>query len=100
MNEQNCTQGHPPQAIGHDSRVANTGGKKQKNYLTLLGLPQALDESHRLALESAGHPAPRARVHELHELLRVFGITQQKMVQDPLPGQNARRRKTLLNVNT
>lgn len=37
--------------------------------LTLLGLSQALDESHGLALEATGHPAPCASVHELHELL-------------------------------
>ena len=38
--------------------------------LTLFRLPQALDKSHGLALQPAGHAAPSARVDELHELLR------------------------------
>lgn len=47
-----------------------TSERGAKRSLTLLGLPQALDESHGLALEAAGHPAPCASVHELHELLQ------------------------------
>jgi len=52
-----------------DGQEREAKNNKDEN-LTLLGLPQALDESHGLTLKAAGHPAPRAGVHELHELLR------------------------------
>lgn len=60
--------------------VLITGVEKtvpKANQLTLLGLPEALDESHGLTLKPAGHPAPSARVHKLRELLKHHRVQEQ-----------------------
>lgn len=54
--------------------------------LTFLGLPEALDESHGLALEPTQHPAPSARVHQLRELLQHHRDQQQQGKQVRIGG--------------
>mmetsp|Transcript_8294 Transcript_8294/g.28223 ORF Transcript_8294/g.28223 Transcript_8294/m.28223 type:complete len:253 (+) Transcript_8294:620-1378(+) len=59
--------------LGHHDHVAQVGldhiGLVVRAGALLLGLAQLLDERHRLGLEAAREPPPRAGMDELHELV-------------------------------
>jgi len=53
----------------------------------LLGLTEALDERHGLALETAGHAATGASAHQLHEL--IVGQVEERLELDTAEGELA-----------